>query len=278
MKVAFYFSAKDRERELASAFISGVKIYSDAGQAVPVEQYRAPDADVAVVIGVKSLPLKLVKDYQEAGRKVVFIDKGHLRREAYWRVSVGEFMPTRYLMELECSDDRAGQLDLDLKPMRGEGESVLFAGASEKYHICRGLPDATEFAKQVCHDVQVRSNKLVIYRPKPSWSTAVPVPGTFFSRPPRTLQQEMKDASVLVTYASNAAAEGIVDGVPAIVLGDGVAKPVAGTSLDALGEVALLDDDLRWRWLSKIAYCQWTVQEFRSGEAWEFLSDVARKY
>ena len=276
MKVVFYFSTKDRERELANSFVSGVKICCDAGGVIPIEQYKAPDADVAVVIGVKSLTNKLVSEYKESGRKVIFIDKGHLRREAYWRVSISDFMPCSYLMHTQCKDDRLNALSLDVKSMRTQGSHIVFAGASAKYHICRGLPDVTEYAQKIVHELQVKSSRLVVYRPKPSWLQAVPVSDSFFSRPPRTLEDEMKGAWALVTYASNAAVEAAVEGLPVVVLGDGVAKVVGSDSIDEIESVHIPSDEERWQWLCNVSYCQWTLSEFRSGEAWDTISDQVR--
>ena len=276
MKVVFYRSAKEREASLAAAFCAGVRIFADYAEEVrlPVEE-PDPEADVAVFVGVKSLGLDVLRRCREAGQRVVFVDKGHLGRGEFFRVSVDSFYPTRYLHLVRNDERRMAALEAyvprPLPDMRRGGRHAVFAGSSQKYCTMMGLGDATEYARVVITAL-LRRGVNVVYRPKPSWDEAVPVEGAFFSRPPRTLADELRDAFVLVTHGSNAAVEALVAGVPTCVLGDGVARPLSVGSLDALDALVYPTAEQRWRWLCALSYVQWTLQEMRAGAAWEELS------
>jgi len=57
--------------------------------------------------------------------------------------------------------------------------------------------------------------------------------------------------------------DAVMHGIPVVVLGDGIAKPLSGT----LDEMYHYTDDERDQLLNDIAYCQWTLDEIKSGEA-----------
>lgn len=279
MKVVFYRSAKEREATLCGAFLAGVRIFADCGEevALPAEA-PDPEADVAVFVGVKSLGLHLPEECLARGQRVLFIDKGHMGRGEYYRFSIDTFYPTRYLDAIRRDARRLEALRSDgvlpdaLPPMSADGRHVVFAGSSQKYCTMMGLGDATEYARGVIARVLRDTGRHVVYRPKPSWTEAVPVDGAFFSRPPRTLADELRGAYMLVTHGSNAAVEAVIHGVPVCVLGDGVARPLGVSSLDDIGEPLLPSEEERLRWLCTLSYMQFTLQEMRSGEAWEEIS------
>lgn len=275
MKITFYKNETEREDVLAKAFTAGAKIFAHRACVEPVADFSEPDADVAVVVGVKSFATGIPQTYLEAKKRVVWLDKGHFGRGAYYRVSIDSFMPTRYLHNFNYPSDRFKMLGLYVKEMRGlSAGPIVFAGSSDKYARLRGLGGATEYARYVIDEIRDVTSRAIVYRPKPSWADALPIEGTTYSRPPRTFQEELFDAHCVIVHGSNAAIEALVEGVPAVVLGDGAALPLSAKSVrDIEGGLLWPSVYERLRWFNKLAYCQWTVQEFRSGKAWEVISE-----
>ena len=283
MHVTFFAAEKDREDMIARAFATGVRTHSHQCDIVRPAEYPAPnpETDVAVMIGVKGYSRKLFDDHLEAGKHVLYIDKGYLgNRGRYYRMSVNSFQPLRYFQQVARPADRLQTLGLTLQPMRTSGRHILVAGGSVKYsnwHRMHGGPNdedpATAWAQQTIKRLSKASHRPIVYRPKPSWKDAVPIPGVEYSRPPRTIQEELRDCWCLVTYGSNAALDALIFGVPVLVLGDGIAQPLAKMSENSVEDPYLPTDEERWQLLADVAYCQFSVPEMASGLAWSILQE-----
>jgi hypothetical protein len=276
VRVCFFHSDKPRERILASAFAEGVsrKDYIELRRLTG--EVQVVDCDVAVMVGVKSR--ELFQAYWRAGVHTVYLDKGYTRHATtggpraweYWRVAVDAHHPTHYLGRVNFPDDRLKRLGLTIQPWRESGRHIVVAGSSQKYHDFYGLCNPTEYAAKIVKRLRKQSGRKIIYRPKPSWKDAVPVEGAKFSIG-GTIADVLQDAHALVTHGSNAVFEAVLCGVPCIVLGDAVAKPISSTQIEEIENPRLASDEERWQWLANLAYCQWTLPEFASGEAWSHI-------
>ena len=267
MKIVFWASEKARERELANAFVQGAKRHGieavrvNTGAPFPKGKY-----DYACMVGVKSA--ELWKQELERGVTPIMFDKGYVRVKhgqawLYWRVSVGSHTPYETLMR-EYPSDRWDQLGLTPRPWRKQGTHIVIAGSSAKYHRFHDLPHPNEYTKAIVKRLQAQTTQDIFYRPKPSWRDAVPIAGTTYSVGPRSLQDDLQGAWALVTHGSNACFDAAMMGIPSIILGGGVMKPISSTSLKELRTVKTED---RKDLFNAIAYHQWTLDEFRSGEA-----------
>lgn len=292
MKVAFFRSDKTRERVVADAFIYGVRRCDDTGVVLPDEEalklgdqpWKA-DIDVAVVMGISRGAKRYFHEFLAAKRHVIYIDKGFTRHAdtnyggrlpKYYRMSVDAFQATEYFMRKDRPPDRWEVLGYDMLPWRGpgEGQRIIVAGGSEKYSFWHSHEGgATGWAWRAIDEVRRYTERPIIYRPKPSWANATPIEGTRFSRPPVTIQQELKDCWAMVTFGSNAAVDAICNGVPVFVLGDGIAKPMGLSDLSKIEEPYYPLDKERMRWAKCLAYAQFSLEEMSSGLAWRVLRE-----
>ena len=278
MKVCFFRSSKPREGLLADAFTRGVLEHGDEAVVRPLteEIQVADDCEVAVMVGVKSR--ELYQANWNAGVHVVMLDKGYTRHSApgpiktweYWRVAVDAHHPTRTLMNVARPHDRLMRLGLVPVRWRKDGKTVVIAGSSQKYHDFYGISDPTSYAEKLVRQLSKLTSREIVYRPKPSWKEAVPIEGATFSRGP-SIMDDLTQAHVLVTHGSNACFEAVLNGVPCIILGDAVAKPISSVHLDDLEAPMKVGKKLRIQWLANLAYCQWTMPEMASGETWEVI-------
>lgn len=278
MRIVFIKTNDRFDAPVADAFSSGLRIFAHKAEVLgPDDLDKAIGATVLAIVGVRALKRDF-REIKKAGGRIVFIDKGHMGRGEYVRTSVDTFMPTRYLMDMKCPPDRFAKLGIEIKSMRSDGRHIIYAGSSHKYSECRGLGGATEYAQKVLGELMRLSPRAIVYRPKPSWQEATPIEGTFFSRPPRGLSDELRGAHCLVTHGSNSAVEALLAGIPTIVLGDGVALPLSKASVQDVEDLYIPTDEERHKWASNLAYCQWSLSELRSGEAWENLSEQLRQF
>lgn len=278
MRITFWHSDKPRERLLADAFAAGARAHGDLVELRALQpEIQVADCDVACMVGVKSR--ELYRAHTDRGVHIIYLDKGYSRGAApgpvklweYWRVSVDAHHPTRDLMAVNRPNDRAERLGLVMQPWRRKGSQIVVAGSSQKYHDFYGLKHPTSWAaKVVRHLQQLSPNRPIVYRPKPSWREAVPIEGTTFSQGGE-IEEVLEGAWALVTHGSNAVFEAVLQGIPCIVLGDAVAKPISTTELADIETPLLASYGQRHQWLNNLAYCQWTLPEFHDGIAWQYI-------
>lgn len=276
MRVCFFRSEKPREGSLSEAFIHGLRAHGDEGiiRDLDGSPRLADGYDVACMVGVKSRDI--CRAHWSAGVHTVIFDKGYSRHKApgpirgweYWRVAVDAHHPTSKLMSVAHHSDRFERLGIELLPWRAHGEHILLAGSSAKYHEFYGLKDPTTYAKGLVRELRPITGRPIVYRPKPTWREAVPLTKTRFSELPESITDVLAGAWVTITHGSNACFESVVNGVPCIILGDGVAKPLSSTALSEIEAPRLASEDERRQWCSNLAYAQWTLAEMYSGEAW----------
>lgn len=273
MKVVFLYADKSREDSLADAFVAGLRRHSvDAEKCVLKPKASLPiEVDAVCLFGVKSR--ELWHRYRKAGIHTIYFDKGYTRTGEYWRVSIDAHHPTSMLMTQTCPSDRLWALRLDVKPWRASGDQVVFAGSSAKYHAFYRLSEPTRFANKVVRRIRdlTDGSRRVIYRPKASWQDAEPVENASFSQGHRTIYDDLRGAHALVTHGSNACFEAMLMGIPSVILGDAIARPISSTDLEEIEAPRLASDAERMQLLSSLAYFQWTLPEMASGLAWEFL-------
>ncbi len=278
MKIGFLASDKPREHLLADAFLLGAKKHGHEAEVFPLqpEPFVGP-YDVACMVGVKSR--ELWRAHKAAGIPTIYLDKGYCRQKRkdgvagweYWRVSINAHHPTARLSEERLPSDRLDELGLELKPWRKAGRQIVIAGSSMKYHEFYGLSNPTTYASGIVKGLREVTNRPIVYRPKPSWREAVPIRKARFSRPPESIGSVLQGAHALVTHGSNACFEAILAGVPCVILGDAVARPLSTTALENIEAPFLAKQRQRVQWLANLAYWQWTLKEMASGAAWDFI-------
>lgn len=269
MKIVFFASNKRREIHLAKAFLAGAKAHG-------VEVERRDNHDIpaetdyqyACMVGVKSS--KLWKSMLLKGVTPIMFDKGYSRRKLgiawqYWRISVGAHHPTLTSLSGAYPTDRFFSLGFKMAPEWREGGShILLAGSSAKYHNFYDMANPTSYARDVVKAIRRYTDRPIIYRPKPSWGQAIPVPGTRFSQEGKPLLADLEGAHAVVTHGSNACFDAALVGVPSIVLGNGV---MASISSNTVSEIEKPRKGDRLPLFAALGYHQWTLEEMKSGEA-----------
>jgi hypothetical protein len=280
--VGFLHNDNPRERILAEAVLTGCRLVGDTAWMVSKAEAKADGyqkADVYAMVGVKSA--EIFHEIMRGGAHVLYFDKGYLRHIApngprvweYWRVCLDAQHPTEAELMVPFPLDRYLSWNKPAQPWRKTGSHIVFAGSSEKYHNFHGLMHPTEYASRLVKTIRKSglSTRDIVYRPKPSWRAAEPVRGASFSDQSQSIADVLQDAWCLITHGSNAALDAIITGVPCIILGDGVAKVISSTELSEIENPRLASDEERMRWLSAVAWQQFTLAEMASGLMWSHI-------
>lgn len=84
------------------------------------------------------------------------------------------------------------------------------------------------------------------------------------------IQEQLKDAWCTVTYSSGTGIDAVINGIPNVACDTGsMVYDVSSTDLADIENPFRGD---KKQWTNKIAHCQWSIQEFESGECWEHVS------
>lgn len=264
--------------------VAGIRACGDPVRLIDERHWDGSiQADVAVFYGLEGNTPAIFEAYRQEAR-AVYIDLGYWgRREGgrwagYHKISVGARHPTAYLMRKAMSSDRLAHFNLDVKPWRAAENPnghILVAGMGDKGAIAEGFKPE-EWEREAIERLQQVTHRTIVYRPKPSWKDARPIPGTRFSPHAIPLEAELANCWCVVTHHSNVAVDAIVAGIPVICV-EGVAAHVSSVMTDqwmtreqveSPGQVENLH---RIQWMANLAYCQWSIREMAQGLPWRHL-------
>lgn len=282
MRVLIYYYSNQPHKTLVRSLIKGLKKHGEACETKFILDYepdQVKDADVVLAYNILSGP-KIIQACLERNVDVVYYDKGYFSRgwdtdsaDVYYRFSVNEFHPLHYFQSIPRPPDRWQELGIELKPRRTAGNDIVFAGCSAKFARVNGF-DLNGYATGVVREIRSRTDRPIIYRPKKALNPPPPIPGTVYSHKRCRIGEDLANAHSLVTFSSNAAVDAILSGVPAFVLGPGIAKPVSNTDLSKINDPRFPSEKERLQWCYDAAYCQWKVNEMEDGTLWNHLKET----
>lgn len=283
--ITFWRSNSPAEHRLAEFFSIGAKVVGLDFLVMANDDYTGPlgDTSVAITAGVKYPSRRIIVEHVMLGKGYICVDKGYKRsrgadpaaKMSYYRTSANGFQPLSYFQNTPRPSDRWDRLGFIIETPKQGGKDIIYAGSSQKYSDFKSLGDANDYASKIMRRIfkhcPEENRGSIIYRPKPSWKGALPVNKFEFSQNKVKIGRALVDAHALVTYGSNAALDAILAGVPTVVLGDSIARPIAMQDLSELSDVSHPSMEEIHQWGCDLAYCQWTPEEMRSGEMWETL-------
>ena len=244
------------------AFYDGLVQHGESAARYSAQRYRP--CDVAVVWGLSH---PWLSQHAAAGGRLLVLERGYVDRERYsaagWDGINGraDFRLDRPL------DGRLERLGWELLPWQRTTEGVcLIAGQVRGDNSVAHLDLPTAYQALVT-ELRAMVPREIVFRPHPlsrseGWKLGVPI-----SR--RSLGEDLAEAYCVVTLNSNFGVDAVMAGVPTVALDRGsMVWDVAGHSV---GDAVFPLRPDRSQWAQRLAHCQWTEDEMRSGETWEHL-------
>jgi hypothetical protein len=226
---------------------------------------REKDTDNTLVIrGLGGGSRKAIQHCWESGRTFYAIDTGYFgngKAKTVHRVTKNAL---QYLGPITDRDhDRARSFGYKFKKFT-PGSKILLVPPSNKVMELFGQPDPETWVEQVTTELRKYTDRPIEVRLKPLRSERVST---------NTIQAALKNnVHCLVTYNSIAAVESLMEGKPAVVLGQNAASVVAETALQNIENPKRPNSDEMDAYMANLAYQQFTVTELRSGFAWETIN------
>ena len=271
-EVAIYLIPGHKRSALCChAMYQGLRAMGQGARLLPETDYHGPDYQVAVFYGYTATLRRVMADFRGSGRTAVYIDLGYWGREGlrgHHKVAVNARHPTDYFQARTHDPKRIAKFGINPKPWR-KGRNILLAGMGEKAAEAEGFK-VEVFEREAIAALRKVTDRPIVYRPKPSWLQARPIPGTLYSPKAHDVAVTLADCHAVVTHHSNVAVEGLCAGVPSFCW-KGVAAPLSLQDLARIEEPYY--PEARDQWAADIAWTQWSVDEMERGLAWRYLKD-----
>lgn len=288
MRVAFPHNQHPREQMLVQALRIGMMAHKD--QLIPIpynDDARDLPGDAIAVIGVKCR--EWVHHCRAIGKRFLYFDKGYYYPKEKqtagvrpivhcWRAAVDETQPLNFLATARCSEDRWNKLGIWPRPWReptADGP-IIVAASSPKYHLFNGLAMPNTYYRDLIEQIKQYTSRPVWFRPKASdilkagKHSAAPIDETEW-KDIGPFEELCIGAHAIVTHGSNAALIGMLMGIPSIIVGNGVMRPISSTELSDIEQPYLATEEQKRQLLANLAWSQWTLREWQSGNAWHHL-------
>tara|TARA_B100001964_G_C14178226_1_gene574905 strand:+ start:424 stop:1188 length:765 start_codon:yes stop_codon:yes gene_type:complete len=189
-------------------------------------------------------------------RNFFYIDHG------YFDSSAREFLGKTYLPELNgyfrvvyndfyhagigsCKSDRFDKFNIEIKPMRKNGEYIILSEPSKDIYRFFNLGD---WVNNTIKEIEKYSDRKILIHNKHS---------------PTPLEKLLEKAWAFVSAQSMAGLKAMIAGVPAHYTNKTLKK------INSLEEIE--SGKINHNIFSNLAYGQWLRKEMESGEAWEFI-------
>lgn len=259
------------------------------------DQYEP--SEIAVVFGChKNISKagrvrKVIYDTQnELGKKLLVIERGFVNRKHYHSIGWNGINGNADFKVKDMPSDRFGQLNINLLPWKTpfrnkNKETIILCGQvpwdSSVQHLNSGgkkgqaaVEGYLSWLGQTARQLQAATRKKeIVFRPHPLFGR----PNYYQSVLPPEIRWDdsdfetaLQNAWACAAFNSNAVVEAMIQGVHGFVADKGaISYPVANKDLSFLQNPNMFD---RVKWLSDLAYCQWTLEELSKGMFWEHLN------
>ena len=168
---------------------------------------------------------------------------------------------------------------------KSSGEYILLCMQKVGDASLRGA-DVFAWTKDTVDQIRKHTNRKIIVRPHPLYrkaeqlnklkETVLRVSDVHWQeadlRQPEfvPIAEQLKGAWCTVTYSSGTGIDAVINGVPNVACDTG--SMVYDVSTKDMSEIENPYRSEKKIWANKIAHCQWSIEEFESGECWEHVS------
>jgi len=167
--------------------------------------------------------------------------------------------------------------NLDIKPWKDSGQYILIPEQIHPEGMGHGITDWIGWAKKKCVEIRNITDMPIKIRRHPNrfaWKDFKKEIGAEFKDieilDGTNLDEDLKNVYALVTLSSRCVVEAVMNGVHCFTQDlNSIAYSVCNTELDFLKAPKKFD---RKRWLAKVAYSHWSIEEIMSGDYYKYLS------
>ena len=170
-------------------------------------------------------------------------------------------------------------------PWKQDGEYILLCMQKVGDASLRDA-DVFEWTENTVNDIRKHTDRKIIIRPHPLYRKSslhntlkekvLNVSNTHWQETDLlkdgfvSIQEQLQKAWCTVTYTSGSGIDAVINGIPNIACDTG--SMVYDVSSKEIAEVENPYRGEKKEWTNRIAHCQWSIEEFESGECWKHVS------
>ena len=257
-------------------FIQSMK---DTGDDVHID--KETNSDVAVIWSVlwrgRMQGCKKVWDrYRSAGKPVIVIEVGGLRRNLSFKIGINGINRDADFANQEFDDKRWPLFKHELRPWNPTGDLIVICGQHDSSEQWNGLPKMSSWIEQQITKIRAYTTRPILVRPHPRNVITIDekkfqnVKVRLPKRDYRTYDDTDFKATLgrtwaLVNHSSSPAMEAVIKGIPVFVSESSLCHDVGNVTLGDINTPAMPN---RLNWANKLAYTEWFEDEIEKGLPW----------
>jgi hypothetical protein len=188
------------------------------------------------------------------GRVWYYGDHAYFRRRVYFRITKNQW---QHDMQGKAHPARWERLGVRIQPWRKTGYKILLCPQSPRFFELHGMSHL-QWVQDTTRTLQRYTDRPIEIRYKPGGSQTE-----------EQFRRSLHEVHAVVVYTSVAGAQAAIHGVPCFATHECVSKHFGTDDLKRIENPVRPDDRERMAWL--LADNQWTMEEIKSGLAWEHL-------
>jgi hypothetical protein len=240
--------------------------------------YKRAQKDITDPILVRGISAgAYIKQAEQAGRDYYFMETGYLGnyrsennttgRKIYHRIEKNAMQQHKFL---NVPDNRWQQL-CNFNPAltyrgwrQNPGSKILLIMSTEKPFQFYG-EDRDLWIKNTIDTIRQHTDRPIVIKDKPGRAERNTTDNIYDS-----LEE---DIWAVVTYNSIAAVEALQVGIPSFSLAPTAASLVTSNDLSLIDYPPRVDEQIIYKWLSSLAYGQFSIDEIVTGQAWNLVQE-----
>ena len=232
------------------------------------------ESDVAVIFGGHKYAFSKTAPKGEimrlhTGRRLLCVEEAFVRRGDFYQVGWGGFAGNADFNNANVPGDRWRSFGVKVAEWQRNptGHVVVMGQLGRDVQV----QDTNHYGwcRWACNMLQSAGQK-VIFRPHPKEpaNKIYDIPTSLIHS--GTMAEALYGAKSVVTWNSTSAVDAILAGIPAVAMDSGsIAYPISGHDI---GDAIRPEYPPRMKWLSRIGYSQWTLDEMANGDTWRHLN------
>ena len=268
MRVTIYEPEYNADhRKILRAFAAGIPRAS----VKLLHAFIPGETDIAVVFGWykyayrPTMAKRPIIDYP--GHKLIIVESGFQKRGEYYQIGWNGFAGHADFRTTNVPGDRWQKLAIPVQRWRSDdrgdvtviGQLPRDTQVQDVDHI-KWCQDTVKWYQDHSYPVRFRPHPMVEDPLSYGIDPQIMVPAEW------SLQDTLKNASLVTTWNSTTAVDALIAGVPVVAQDKGsIAYELAGQRLDEWRR------PMRDQWFSKLGYSQWNLAEMSTGAPWRHL-------
>ncbi len=229
---------------------------------------KEKDSETTLIIrGLGKESQLALKECMKTGREYYYIDSGYMGNETtkskiYHRITKNGLQNTGPIFPR--SRKRLEALKYRYTPFKMKGEKILLVPPSDKVMKFWGQETPNQWVAKVSKELKQYTDRPIEVRLKPKRNERIADKNILYAF--------RDNVYCVVTYNSIAATEALLNGIPAIALGNNAASVLCNSKLSDINNLYTYDEEQMLAYAAHLSYCQFTRREMQDGTAWAILN------